>query len=83
MSSNVQINSEAAPVLRGERALAASVAAILALYGGGPVRPWEAAFVLSTVSIFGSSFPTCTRARVMGYYISDSNDCPHAWSLLL
>src|SRR6516165_9237161 len=86
MSSNVQINSEAAPVLRGERALAASVggdryfadwkkpdhrlrrllsefigmsgltfvlsggAAILALHGGGPVRPWEAAFVLSTVS---------------------------------
>src|SRR5262245_11555406 len=86
MSNNVQINSEAAPVLRGERALAASVggdryfadwkkpdhrlrrllsefigmsgltfvlsggAAILALYGGGPVRPWEAAFVLSTVS---------------------------------
>ena len=25
-------------------------AAILVLYGGGPVRPWEAAFVLSTVS---------------------------------
>ena len=25
-------------------------AAILALYGGGPVRPWEAAFVLSAVS---------------------------------
>ena len=25
-------------------------AAILALYGGGPVQPWEAAFVLSTVS---------------------------------
>src|SRR6516225_9362431 len=86
MSSNVQINSEAAPVLRGERALAASVggdryfadwkkpdhrlrrllsefigmsgltfvlsggAAILALYGGGPVRPLDAAFVLSTVS---------------------------------
>src|SRR5499427_10703537 len=86
MSSNVQINSEAAPVLHGERALAASVggdryfadwkkpdhrlrrllsefigmsgltfvlsggAAILALHGGGPVRPWEAAFVLSTVS---------------------------------
>ena len=86
MSSNVQTNSEGAPVLRGERALAASVggdryftdwkkadhrlrrllsefigmsgltfvlsggAAILALYGGGPVRPWEAAFILSTVS---------------------------------
>ena len=86
MSSNVQTNSEGAPVLRGERALAASVggdryftdwkkadhrlrrllsefigmsgltfvlsggAAFLALYGGGPVRPWEAAFILSTVS---------------------------------
>jgi glycerol uptake facilitator-like aquaporin len=86
MTSDAQINSEAASVLRGERALAASVggdryfadwkkadhrlrrllsefigmsgltfvlsggAAILAVYGGGPVQPWEAAFVLSTVS---------------------------------